>query len=241
MKKLNFILILLVSIILQSCNSQTKNKVEKENTPIPLPFDLSNLTLTENIEDIMSAVNLSKNDTIKNDVFTLVGNERIVFSSENILVFNKEKLANNSNLGINNVIFHYGKIDPEIGAIENEQNNIVGMYQINLYSENEIQNLLKNLNLLLGKKIYDKERNGNVSDIKDNSLIETKEKFKENIFIWKNKDLIYYGFKKYSSIDKNQVQNSLSLFVFNKSNKEWIGFISALGYPDIDKCSGNLN
>jgi hypothetical protein len=245
MKKSNFILIFLVSIVLQSCNSQTKNKAEKENSPkektiIPLPFDLSNLTLTENIEDIMSAVNLSKKDTIKNSELTLVGNERIVFRSENILVFNKENLANNK-LGINNVIFHYGKIDPEIGAIENEQNSIIGMYQINLYSENEIQNLLKNLNLLLGKKKYDKERNGNVSDIKDNSLIETKEKFKENIFIWKNKDLIYYGFKKYSSIDKNQVQNSLSLFVFNKNNKEWIGFISALGYPDIDKCSGNLN
>jgi hypothetical protein len=110
------------------------------------------------------------------------------------------------------------------------------MYQINLYSENEIQNLLKNLNLILGKEVFEKEKNGNVSDIKDNSLIETKEKFKENTFIWKNKNLVYYCFKKNSFIDKDQLQNSLSLFVFNKNNSEWIGFISGLGYQYTEKC-----
>lgn len=238
MKNAKLLSIFLVSIILQSCNSQTKNKLEKnmKKSEISKPFDLSNLTLNEDITDILSFVNLSKKDTIKNDVLTLMGNERLVFNSEKLLVFNKIELVNKNSNGTNSIIFHYGKIDPEIGVLNNEKNNIIGMYQINLYSENEIQNLLKNLNLILGKAVFEKETNGNVSDIKDNALIETKEKFKENAFIWKNKDLIYYCFKKYSSIDKNQLQNSISLFVFNKNNKEWIGFISGLGYQYTENC-----
>ncbi|MEO8237037.1 MAG: hypothetical protein ABI793_00270 [Flavobacterium sp.] len=237
MKKTKLLLIFLVLIILQSCNSQTtKKEKEMKKSTISKPFDLANLTLNEDINDILSSVNLSQKDTIKNNEVTLIGNERLVFDSEKLLTFNKIKLANKNNLGTNSVILHYGKIDPEIGVLSNEKNNIVGMYQINLYSENEIQNLLKNLNLILGKEVFEKERNGNVSDIKDNTLIETKEKFKENTFIWKNKNLVYYCFKKNSSIDKDQLQNSLSLFVFNKNNSEWIGFISGLGYQHTEKC-----
>jgi hypothetical protein len=237
MKKAKLLLIFLVLIILQSCNSQTaKKEKEMKKSTISKPFDLVNLTLNEDINDILSSVNLSQKDTVKNNEVTLIGNERLVFDSEKLLIFNKIKLANKNNLGTNSVIFHYGKIDPEIGALSNEKNNIVGMYQINLYSENEIQNLLKNLNLILGKEVFEKEKNGNVSDIKDNSLIETKEKFKENTFIWKNKNLVYYCFKKNSFIDKDQLQNSLSLFVFNKNNSEWIGFISGLGYQYTEKC-----
>ncbi|KUJ63474.1 hypothetical protein AR687_01935 [Flavobacteriaceae bacterium CRH] len=236
--KIDKTLIIFLIILLQSCNSQTKNKLEKEikKTTISKPLDIASLTLDEDIDDILTSVNLSKKDTIKNDELTLMGNERLVFSSEKLLVFNKIELANNNSNGTNSIVFHYGKIDPEIGALYNEKNNVVGMYQVNLYTENEIQNLLKNLNLILGKATFEKERNGNVSDIKDNNLIETKEKFKENTFIWKNNNLIYYCFKKYSSIDNNELQNSVSLFVFNKNNKEWIGFISGLGYQHTENC-----
>lgn len=229
---LNFIVLSFFILTITSCHKKINNKLEKELKKI----DLANLTLNEDITNILSSVNLSQKDTIKSDALTLMGNERLVFDSEKLLVFNKIELENKNSNGTNSIIFHYGKIDPEIGVLNNEKNNIVGMYQINLYSENEIQNLLKKLNLILGKATFEKERNGNVSDIKDNTLIETKEKFKENTFIWKNKNLIYYCFKKYLSIDKNQLQNSVSLFVFNKNNKEWIGFISGLGYQYTENC-----
>jgi hypothetical protein len=225
-------------LLLYSCNSQTKNKVEKEmaKSTFSKPFDLANLTLNENINDILTFVNLSPKDTIKNEELTLMGNERFVFNSENVLIFNKIKLTNKSNNDTNNIIFHYGKIDPEIGALNNEKNNILGMYQINIYSENEIKYLLQNLNLKLGKEFFEKEIEGNTSDIKDNNLIETKNKFKENISIWKKNNLIYYCFIKYTLNDKKEYKNSLNLFVFNKSNKEWIGFISGLGYQFTEKC-----
>lgn len=62
---------------------------------------------------------------------------------------------------------------------------------------------MKNLNLILGKEVFEKEKNGNVFGIKNNILIEIKEKFKENIFIWKNKNLVYYCFKKNLFINKD--------------------------------------
>ena len=172
MKKAKLLLIFLVLIILQSCNSQTaKKEKEMKKSTISKPFDLVNLTLNEDINDILSSVNLSQKDTVKNNEVTLIGNERLVFDSDKLLIFNKIKLANKNNFETNSVIFHYGKIDPEIGALNNEKNNIVGMYQINLYSENEIQNLLQNLNLSLGKGFFEKEINGNTSDIKDRKSV----------------------------------------------------------------------
>lgn len=44
------------------------------------------------------------------------------------MIFNKIKFVNKNNVGINSVIFYYGKIDLEIGVFSNEKNNIVGMY-----------------------------------------------------------------------------------------------------------------
>ncbi|WP_148267927.1 hypothetical protein [Flavobacterium branchiophilum] len=39
----------------------------EKHTPVAVPFDLANLTLNENINDILAAVNLSKKDTINAD------------------------------------------------------------------------------------------------------------------------------------------------------------------------------
>jgi len=214
MKTTKLLPIFLLLIILQACNSQTKNKLEKDMKKLEIskPFDLSNLTLNEDIKDILSSVNLSQKDTIKNEELTLIGNKRLVFDSENILAFNKVKLANSSDLGMNNVIFHYGKIDPEIGAIENEQDNIVGMYQINLYTKFEADKLFNNLNILFGKP----NTSFTLSSV--------------NTFLWVNNDICYYYFTR----DDDKFYRVL--FVYKKTHKEWINFIRHLGFN-----GGNLN
>jgi len=204
MKKI-FLLTVLV-ILIQSCNSQSKNNIEKENSSVSKPFDLNNLTFNEDITDILSAVNLSKRDTLKNEELTLIGNERLVFDSKKLLVFNKINLANKNSLGTNNLMFHYGKVDPEIGAINNEKNNIIRMYQINLFTKSESDELYNNLNLLFGKpkNLY------NLGPV--------------TTFLWINNNICYYYFIK-DDDDFYRV-----LFVYKKTDREWINFIGYLGF-----------
>lgn len=221
---------------MQSCNSQSKNNIEKEKSSESKKFDLANLALNENIYNLLATINLSEKDTIKSDEITLIGNQRLVFNSEEVLIFNTTKLNNKIGLNKNTVTFHYGKIDPNIGALNNEKNNIIGMYQIKLNSAPEAQNLVQNLDSKLGKAFFENERNGNESEIKDNNLIETSNKFKEKIKIWKDKTMIYYIFEQTTSNNKQISNISLNLFVFSKNNKEWLSLISGLGYTDTEKC-----
>jgi hypothetical protein len=210
MKKAKLLTNLLVFILLQSCNSQTKDK-EVKKTAISKPFDLANLTLNEDINDVLLSENLSQKDTIKNDEVTLMGNAKLVFNSDKLLIFNKIKLANKNNLGINRVIFHYGKIDPEIGVLNNEKNNVLGMYQINLYTKSESDQLYNNLKLLFGKP----KNTYSLGSI--------------NTFLWVNNNICYYYFTK----DNDEFYRVL--FVYKKNDKEWIDFIGSLGFD-----SGNL-
>lgn len=210
MKKAKLLPILLVLILLQSCNSQTKDK-EMKKPAISKPFDLAHLTLNEDINDVLLSENLSQKDTIKNDEVTLIGNAKLVFNSDKLLIFNKIKLANKNNLGINNVIFHYGKIDQEIGVLNNEKNNILGMYQINLYTKFESDELYNNLKLLFGKP----KNTYSLGPI--------------NTTLWINNNICYYYFTK-DNDDFYRV-----LFVYKKNDKEWVDFIGSLGFD-----SGNL-
>lgn len=210
MKKAKLLPILLVLILLQSCNSQTKDK-EMKKPAISKPFDLAYLTLNENINDVLLSGNISQKDTIKNDEITLMGNAKLVFNSDKLLIFNKIKLANKNNLGINNVIFHYGKIDPEIGVLNNEKNNILGMYQINLYTKFESDELYNNLKLLFGKP----KNTYSLGPI--------------NTTLWINNNICYYYFTK-DNDDFYRV-----LFVYKKNDKEWVDFIGSLGFD-----TGNL-
>ena len=210
MKKAKLLPILLVLILLQSCNSQTKDK-EMKKPAISKPFDLAYLTLNENINDVLLSGNISQKDTIKNDEITLMGNAKLVFNSDKLLIFNKIKLANKNNLGINNVIFHYGKIDPEIGVLNNEKNNILGMYQINLYTKFESDELYNNLKLLFGKP----KNTYSLGPI--------------NTTLWINNNICYYYFKK----DNDDFYRAL--FVYKKNDKEWVDFIGSLGFD-----TGNL-
>lgn len=209
MKKI--ILLTVVSIVMQSCNSQTTKKEEEKKPAISKPFDLAKLTLNEDINDVLLSENLSQKDTIKNDEVTLMGNTKLVFSSDKLLIFNKIKLANKNNLGINRVIFHYGKIDPEIGVLNNEKNNVLGMYQINLYTKSESDQLYDNLKLLFGKP----KNTYSLGPI--------------NTFLWVNNNICYYYFTK----DNDEFYRVL--FVYKKNDKEWVDFIGSLGFD-----SGNL-
>jgi hypothetical protein len=210
MKKAKLLTILLVFILLQSCNSQTKDK-EVKKTAISKPFDLANLTLNEDINDVLLSENLSQKDTIKNDEVTLMGNAKLVFNSDKLLIFNKIKLTNKNDLGINNVIFHYGKIDPEIGVLNNEKNNVLGMYQINLYTKSESDQLYDNLKLQFGKP----KNTYSLGPI--------------NTFLWVNNNICYYYFT------KNNDEFYRVLFVYKQNDKEWVDFIGSLGFD-----SGNL-
>lgn len=210
MKKI--ILLTVVCIVMQSCNSQTtKNEKEGKKPSISKPFDLANLTLNEDITDILSSVDFSKKDTIKNNELTLLGNEKLVFASEKLLVFNKIKIAGKNNLDINNIIFHYGKIDPETGVLNNEKNNVLGMYQINLYTKIESDKLVDNLKILFGKP----KNTYSLGSV--------------NTFLWVNTNMCYYYFTK-DNDDFYRV-----LFVYKKKDKEWVDFIGSLGFD-----SGNL-
>ncbi len=233
-------IILLACILMQSCNSQTKKNVEdkkqevEKHTPVAVPFDLVKLTLNENINDILTAVNLSKKDTIIADFTTLLGNEKLVFGSDKVLIFNGEKLSGENGLGTNNVIFHYGKIDKEIGPLYNEKEDVVGMCQINLYSEKEIKNIIKELNSRFGKTLFEKTNEGNESDVVDNELVETSTKFKNTVQIWEKNNIIYYSFMDQTFTEKN-IENSLKLFMFNKNDKNWASFISGKGFLFTEK------
>jgi hypothetical protein len=195
-----------------SCNSQKKSKIEDEKqkteykTTISQPFDLAYLTLNENINDILTAVNLSKKDTINADFTTLLGNEKLVFGSDKVLIFNGEKLSGENSLGTNNVIFHYGKIDKEIGPLYNEKEDVVGMCQINLYDETTSTKLLNSLYLKLNKP----------NDIYILKPIKS--------YLWIKNNICYFYFTK-DTDDFYRV-----LFIFKKNDNEWANFISHLGF-----------
>ena len=209
MKKI-FLLTILV-ILIQSCNSQSKNNIEKENSSVSKPFDLANLILNEDIYDLLASVNLSEKDTIKSDKMTLMGNQRLVFNSEEVMLFNKTRLGNKNSLNKNTVTFHFGKIDQELGALNNEKHNIIGMYEINLSTKSESDALYSNLNILFGKpkNVY------NLGPV--------------TTFLWVNNNICYYYFTK----DNDEFYRVL--IVYKKTDKEWIDFIGHLGFDN-----GNL-
>ncbi len=219
-------------ILLQSCNSQEK-KGNKNNGTMQQPFDLANLTLNENIDDILLTTHTSLNDTIIVNDYTYLGNQRVAFFKKNILVFNGAQLFNKNDEIKSQVLFHYGKIDKELGAFHNEKDDILGMYQLNLNTKKESELLFVNLNSKLGKCAFTKTREGFIADIKENNLIPTKDKFNEEVFIWKKNELIYYYFK--SEVENKPKQYFCKLFVFKFNHKEWVSFLSTSSYPEANE------
>ena len=226
MKMLKTIIICLVSIIIQSCNSQKKDKVNEQqekvlNNQAQVPFDLINIKLNENIKDILNKVDLTFKNNEETDAFTLFTNQKFESTSSKVLIFDKIALSGKNNNQNNNVIFHYS-----------EEDSIVKMYQVNIFSKQETESLQEKLNSKFGKTIFQNQKSGNVSDIIDGEMKQTNIKFDEKVRIWSNENLIYYFFTQITYNDN--VEYKSNLFVLKKQ-KEWVDFIGGLGYQDINQ------
>lgn len=226
MKMLKTIIICLVSIMIQSCNSQKKDKVNEQqekilNNQVQVPFDLINIKLEENIKDVLNTIDMCFKDNEETDAFTLFTNQKFESTKSKVLAFDKIALSGKNDNQNNNVIFHYS-----------EEDSIIKMYQVNIFSKQETESLEEKLNSKFGKTIFQNQKSGNVSDIVDGEMKQTNIKFDEKVAIWSNKNLIYYFF---TQIRYNKsIEYKSNLFVLKKQ-KEWVDFIGGLGYQDINQ------
>ncbi|PWN63759.1 hypothetical protein [Chryseobacterium viscerum] len=235
MKNLNYILIPLICLGLASCNKQ-KNKstralVETQGSTQTEPFNLAKLKAGQNINEILKSAGATAKDAVRTSEVTLIGNDRLAFASKELLHFNGIDLEGKNNKNTNKVLLHYGKVDQEIGPLGNEKEDELGMYQIDIYTEQEKMALFENLNKTLQKPSFDTVRESFESEIKDNEVIQTHNKLRQEVAIWKNKDLLYYYCE--TKVDNRPDEYRCNLFVFK--NKEWKDFLKGSGYPDMDK------
>ena len=107
------------------------------------------------------------------------------------------------------------------------------MYQLDIYTEQEKTALLDNLNKTLQKPSFDTIHEGFESEVKDNEIIQTQNKLRQEVAIWRNKDMLYYYCE--TKIDNRPDEYRCNLFVFK--NKEWKDLLKGSGYPDLDKIS----
>ncbi|MDC8099056.1 hypothetical protein [Chryseobacterium rhizosphaerae] len=239
MKNLKYALIPIICMGFTSCNQQDKKsseaQIEARNDTQTGPFNLAALTMGQNINDILKSGGMTSKDTVQTDEVTLIGNERLAFSSEALLHFNGISLDGKNNKNINKVILHFGKVDQEIGPLANEKDDELGMYQLDIYTEPEKKALFENLNRTLQKPVFTTVHESFESDVKDNEIIQTQNKFRQEVAIWKNKGMIYYYCE--TKIDNKPDEYRCNLFVFK--NKEWKDLLKGSGYQDLDKISLN--
>ncbi|WP_312993091.1 hypothetical protein [Chryseobacterium flavum] len=237
MKNVKYLLIPIICIGLLSCNQQEKNgnisQVEISNDTQTSPFNLASLTVGQNINDILKAAGITAKDTVHSDEVTLIGNERLAFSSEKLLHFNGINLAGKHYKNTNKVLLHYGKVDQEIGPLAHEKEDELGMYQLDIYTEPEQKALYKSLSENLNTPVFNTIHESFESEVKDNEIIQTPNKLRQEVAIWKDKDLIYYYCE--TKVDHKPDESLCHLFVFKA--KEWKDLLKGSGYPDLDSIS----
>ncbi|HCN49201.1 MAG TPA: hypothetical protein DIT10_08910 [Chryseobacterium sp.] len=235
MKNLKYLLIPVICIGIASCSRQgkkeTANSIEEHNHVQTGPFNLATLAVGQNINDILKSAGVTIKDTVHTDDITLIGNDRLAFSSTKILHMDGMDLDGKSNTNINNVLLHYGSVDKEIGPLANEKDNELGMYQVDIYTGKEQKILFDYLNKALPKRVFDTVRENFDSEVKDNEVIQTQNKFRQEVAIWKDKDQIYYYCE--TKIENKPDEYRCNLFVFK--DKEWKSLLDGFGYPDLDK------
>jgi len=155
----------------------------------------------------------------------------MAFSSDKLLTYDGKNLSGKNNFGTNVILLHYGKVDKEMGSLANEENDKLGMYQLNIFTEPEKKLLKDQLLKTLQKPVFDTIIQGMEFAAKANDVVETGNKFKQVVSIWKNKDAVYYYIV--SEIDNKPKENKCKLFVFK--NKEWKNFLKGSGYIQTDK------
>lgn len=212
---------------------QQKEQKEQQNTVqnSTQHFDISDLKINEDINSVLASAGVTMKDTISSDEKTLIGNEKAVFANDKFFVFKGENFASKNPKNSNNVIFHYGKVDTEIGALANEENDKLGMFQVNIYTKSE-QNALKTLlEKDLNKPIFENIDDSVQSEVSGNEILPTGNKLKQEVIIWKNNNLVYYYFV--SDIENKPEEYREHLFIFK--NKEWKDFLKASGFTHLDK------
>ncbi|MDR3026457.1 hypothetical protein [Chryseobacterium sp.] len=237
MKKLKYVLIPVICLGFISC-SQQKNKdtelmLEMKGSTQTEPFNLAKLKTGQNINEILKSAGATAKEAVRTSEVTLIGNEKLAFSSKELLHFNGIDLEGKNNKNTNKVILHFGKVDQEIGPLANEKEDELGMYQLDIYTEQEKTALLDNLNKTLQKPSFDTVHEGFESEVKDNEIIQTQNKLRQEVAIWRNKDMLYYYCE--TKIDNRPDEYRCNLFVFK--NKEWKDLLKGSGYPDLDKIS----
>lgn len=237
MKNLKYVLIPVICLGLISCNQQ-KNKdtelvLETKGSTQTEPFNLAQIKTGQNINEILKSAGATAKEAVRTSEVTLIGNEKLAFSSKELLHFNGIDLEGKNNKNTNKVILHFGKVDQEIGPLANEKEDELGMYQLDIYTEQEKTALLDNLNKTLQKPSFDTIHEGFESEVKDNEIIQTQNKLRQEVAIWRNKDMLYYYCE--TKIDNRPDEYRCNLFVFK--NKEWKDLLKGSGYPDLDKIS----
>ncbi|MDW9380459.1 hypothetical protein [Chryseobacterium sp. JV558] len=237
MKNLKYVLIPVICLGLISC-SQQKNKdtelvLETKGSTQTEPFNLAQIKTGQNINEILKSAGATAKEAVRTSEVTLIGNEKLAFSSKELLHFNGIDLEGKNNKNTNKVILHFGKVDQEIGPLANEKEDELGMYQLDIYTEQEKTALLDNLNKTLQKPSFDTIHEGFESEVKDNEIIQTQNKLRQEVAIWRNKDMLYYYCE--TKIDNRPDEYRCNLFVFK--NKEWKDLLKGSGYPDLDKIS----
>ena len=227
MKKL--LLLSAIFLLLASCSKSVE--VQKSKTESGNSFDLLQLNMSENIEDILKSVDLSIKDSVSYTKLTLLGNENAAFNSDKLLVVNKVPVQNS--IKSNRVIFHYGLLDKEIGAIGNEKDNIVGMCELKVFDELNNDKLFQQLTKVLGKAKFDTIINSNQAKVVDNTIVPTDKKIQTQVAIWMLKGNVYY----YNSTltEKTKSQDGANLYIFKQKDKEWKGFLKSSGCNFVDK------
>ncbi|CAI8751310.1 hypothetical protein [Chryseobacterium sp. IT-36CA2] len=234
MKRLKYILPI-ICLTFVSCGDQ-RNKapasvVETKGSTQTEPFNLAKIAVGQNINEILKSAGATEKEAVRTNDVTLIGNEKLAFSSKELLHFNGIDLEGKNDKNTNKVILHFGKVDEEIGPLANEKEDQLGMYQLDIYTEEEKTALLDNLNKTLQKPSFDTIREGFESEVKDNEIIQTHNKLRQEVAIWRNKDMLYYYCE--TKIDNKPDEYRCNLFVFR--NKEWKDLLKGSGYPDLDK------
>lgn len=239
MKNLKYALTAVICLSFASCgqqkNKESESLVETEGSTQTEPFNLAKLKAGQNINDILKSAGATAKEAVRTSEVTLIGNEKLAFASKELLHFNGIDLEGKNNKNTNKVILHFGKVDQEIGPLANEKEDELGMYQLDIYTEQEKTALLENLNKTLQKPSFDTIREGFESEIKDNEIIRTHNKLRQEVAIWRSKDMLYYYCE--TKIDNRPDEYRCNLFVFR--NKEWKDLLKGSGYPDLDKISAN--
>jgi len=101
----------MICIGIASCSRQgkkeTANSIEEYNHVQTVPFNLATLIVGQNINDILKSAGVTIKDTIHTNDITLIGNDRLAFSSTKILHMDGTDLDGKNNTNINNVLLHY--------------------------------------------------------------------------------------------------------------------------------------